>query len=75
MTRIRAVENDAELEAYIGVWNAVTPDEPAFLEQQRERRERDPRRLYLLAEDDGEAVGCGFAGPSDSPGRFNHRNA
>ncbi len=38
-------------------------------EQQRERRERDPRRLYLLAESAGEAVGCGFAGPSDSPGR------
>ena len=28
-----------------------------------------PRRLYLLAELEGAVVGCGFGGPSDSPGR------
>jgi mycothiol synthase len=67
MTVVRAVP-DVELGAYVAVWNVITPDEPATVEQQRERRERDPRRLYLLAEGGG-AVGCGFAGPSDSPGR------
>jgi mycothiol synthase len=69
VTSVRVAQNDADLGAYIGVWNAITPDEPASLEQQRERRERDPRRLYLLAELDGVVVGCGFAGASDSPGR------
>jgi mycothiol synthase len=66
---IRTVESDADLDAYIGIWNAVTPDEPADREQQRERRERDPQRLYLLAEWDGAVVAAGFAGRSDSPGR------
>ena len=65
---IRAV-SDAELPSYVEVWNAITPDERATIEQQRDRRERDPRRLYVLAEADGRAVGCGFAGPSDSPDR------
>jgi mycothiol synthase len=69
MTELRAVASDADLAAYVGVWNAITPDDPASLEQQRERRARDARRLYLLAEKQGEVVGCGFAGPSDSPGR------
>jgi mycothiol synthase len=69
VTEIRIAERRDDVRTYIEVWNAVTPDEPAFFEQQWERRERDPRRLYLLAERDGDAVGCGFAGASDSPGR------
>jgi mycothiol synthase len=61
---------DADLEAYVGVWNAVLPDDtPAVVEQQRHRRERDPRRLYLLAEEEGRPVACGFAGPSDAAER------
>jgi len=66
---VRVAETEADLETYIGIWNAITPGEPASLEQQRERRERDSRRLHVLAELDGTPVGCGFAGPSDSPGR------
>lgn len=69
MIAIRSAEADADLAAYIDVWNAVTPDEPADLEQQRQRRARDSRRLHLVAERDGRPVGCGFAGPSDSPNR------
>jgi GNAT superfamily N-acetyltransferase len=61
--------SDAELRSYVEVWNTITPDEPTTVEQQRDRRERDPRRLYVLAEADGRVVGCGFAGPSDSPDR------
>ena len=68
MIDIRTAE-DRELDAYVAVWNAITPDEPADPAQQRERRERDGRRLYLLAERGGEIVGCGFAGPSQSEGR------
>ena len=58
-----------DLAAYVAAWNTVTPDEPTSVEQQRSRLGREPRRLYLLAEDDGRVVGCGYAGPSDSPGR------
>jgi mycothiol synthase len=67
---IRPVESDADLEAYVAVWNAGVPEEiPAVVEQQRERRRRDPRRLYLLAEADGQPVASGYAGPSDAPDR------
>lgn len=69
MICLRAVETDADLCAYVGIRNAVTPDEPADVRQQRERRERDPQRLYLLAEHEGVTVGAGFGGRSDSPGR------
>lgn len=67
--RIRPAETAADLDAYVGVWNAITPGEPTTAEVQRERRDRDPARLYLLAERDGTAVGVGFAGRSDSEGR------
>jgi len=66
---VRPVATDEELDAYVALWNAVTPDEPTSTYDQRSRRERDPRRLYLLAEIEGRQVGCGFAGPSDSPSR------
>jgi mycothiol synthase len=67
---IRVAESDADLEAYVAVWNAAVPgDIPAIVERQRDRRERDPRRLYLLAELDGRPLGCGFAGPSDAAER------
>ena len=57
-----------ELDDFVAVWNAITPDEPTTAERQRDRLAR-PRRLLLLAEQDGEVVGCGLAAPSDSPGR------
>lgn len=67
---IRVVGGDADLEAYVAVWNAAVPEDiPAVVEQQRRRRESDPRRLYLLAEVDNRPVAVGFAGPSDSAER------
>ena len=67
---IRPVESDADLEAYVATWNAVVPDDvPTTVEHQRDRRERDPRRLYLLAEVDGEVVAAAYSGPSDSADR------
>jgi mycothiol synthase len=67
---IRVAESDADLEAYVGVANAAVPNDlPWEAQRMRERRERDPRRLYLLAEDDGEPVAVGFAAPSDSADR------
>jgi mycothiol synthase len=68
-TTVREIETDSDLEAYVGVWNRVTPEEPASAAEQRDRRERDRQRLYLIAERQGVAIGCGFAGPSDSPSR------
>lgn len=66
----RVAESDADLETYVAVANEVVPDDiPWDARQQRERRERDPRRLYLLAELVGEPVAVGFAGPSDNADR------
>jgi GNAT superfamily N-acetyltransferase len=67
---IRRAETDADLEAWRGVWNAITPREPSVsVEVIRRRIARQPERLYLIAERDGRPVGIGFTGPSDSPGR------
>jgi RimJ/RimL family protein N-acetyltransferase len=67
---IRPVETDRDLEAYVAVANAAVPDDiPWNAEKMRERRDRDPRRLYLLAEVDGDPVAVGFAGPSDNADR------
>lgn len=69
MTEIRIAESRADVQAYVEVWNTVTPDEPTVFERLWTRREREPRRLYLLAEREGEAVATGFASPSQSEGR------
>lgn len=68
-TAIRPVQTDAELAAWVRVWNAITPDDTTTVEQQRERQRRRPGRLLVVAERDGEVGACGFAGPSDTPGR------
>jgi mycothiol synthase len=68
--RVRPVETDADLEAYVTVANEAVPDDiPWDAQKMRERQERDPRRLYLLAEVEGAAVAVGFAGPSDNADR------
>ncbi len=69
MTTLRPATSDADLRTYVETWNALTPAQLTSVQLQRERRARDPRRLYLLAEASDAVVGCGFAGPSDSPGR------
>lgn len=67
---IRVAESDADLQAYVAVWNAAVPNDiPSSVDAQRRRRESDARRLYLLAELDGRPVASGYAGPSDAPGR------
>ena len=66
---IRRAETDADLAAWCEVWNAITPREPNTLDQVKRRLERQPERLYLIAEKDAEIVGTGFAGPSQSPER------
>lgn len=66
---VRPVESEHELAAYVDMCNAVVPEDPISVDQQRARLERDPRRLYLLAELSGEVVGASYAGPSQSEGR------
>jgi mycothiol synthase len=69
MTEIRRADSDGDFAGYAEVWNAITPSEPITVAETRRRLERQPWRLYLVAEHHGEIVGCGFAGRSDSPGR------
>ena len=66
---IRRAETDQDLAGWCEVWNAITPREPNALEQVKRRLEREPERLYLVAEAAGGIVGLGFAGPSQSPKR------
>jgi mycothiol synthase len=67
---IRVAETDADLMAYVAVANAAVPEDiPWNAEKMRERRDREPRRVYLLVEVDGEPVAVGFAGPSDNAER------
>lgn len=67
---IRHAETDADLAGWCDVWTAITPREPITLEQVKRRLERQPERLYLVAEEDAGVIGLGFVGPTDSPGRI-----
>jgi mycothiol synthase len=66
---IRRAESDADFTGWVSVWNAVTPREPTALEDIRRRLERQPERVYLVADENGAIAGLGFAGPSQSPDR------
>jgi mycothiol synthase len=66
---IRRAETDADLAGWCDVWTAITPREPNALETVKRRLEREPERLYLVAEVSGRIVALGFAGPSQSPER------
>jgi mycothiol synthase len=66
---IRRAENDTDLTAWCEIWNTITPREPNKLEEVKRRIERQPERLYLVAFEDGNPVGLGFCGPSQSPER------
>jgi mycothiol synthase len=67
---IRRAATDTDLAAWCEVWNAITPREPTRAEDVKRRLEREPWRLYLVAEEAGAFVGIGFVGPTDSPGRL-----
>jgi mycothiol synthase len=67
---IRRAETDADLVGWCTVWNAITPREPTKVADIERRLERQPWRLYLVAEEDDGCVGIGFVGPTDSPGRL-----
>jgi mycothiol synthase len=66
---IRRAETDADLAAWCEVWTTITPREPVTLEQVKRRLERQPERLFLVAEEEGHVVGSGLVARSDSPNR------
>lgn len=65
---LRAVESDADVEAWLHVRRAVVPNESAGTVDLFRAR-ATPERLFLLAELDGRLAGSGIAGLSDSEGR------
>lgn len=67
---IREAATREDLAALCEVWAAITPREPMTAEQLQRRKERQPERLYLLAEEDERPIGLGLLAPSDSPGRI-----
>lgn len=66
MTSLRAVAGDADLELWAEIKSTVVPNEPVTAEQLRVHAEDG--RLLLLAECEGEPVGCGIGVPSHFPG-------
>ena len=69
MIVVRPVETDADRAAWIRVRRTVVPNESAPSVEGLRQREK-PRRLFALAELDGEVAGSGLAGPSDLGDRF-----
>lgn len=66
---IREASTRGDLAGMCEIWAAITPREPMTPEQLLRRKERQPERLYLIAAEDGRAVGLALVAPSDSPGR------
>lgn len=66
---IRRAESDTDLDAWRRVRMAVLPNERAASVEEM-RRIATPERLVLVAELDGELVGSGLAGRSDTGGGF-----
>jgi mycothiol synthase len=66
---IREASSHDDLARLCEIWAAITPREPMTPEQLLSRRERQPERLYLLAEKEGDAVGLALVAPTDSPNR------
>jgi mycothiol synthase len=65
---LRAVESDADYEAWARIKTAVVPSEPTTVADVR-KYDGEPGRLLLLADLDGKTVACGIAGRSSFGGR------
>src|SRR5262249_46592550 len=65
---VRRAESEADYETWARIKTAVVRNEPTTVEHLR-KLEDEPGRLLLLADVDGEPVGCGVAGRSSFGGR------
>jgi mycothiol synthase len=68
MIAVRRAESEDDYAAWARIKTAVVPTEPATVEHLR-KLDDEPGRLVLLADLDGEPVGCGVAGRSSFGGR------
>lgn len=59
---IRRIEDDADLATFVDLVNAITPDDPASLEDLRWSDATYPGGVRFLAEEDGHAVGVASVG-------------
>jgi L-amino acid N-acyltransferase YncA len=66
---IREARTDADLAAYARVWREISPRDAVSVEFVKDRLAREPERLYVLAEEERRAVGCGLVAGSNFPGR------
>jgi GNAT superfamily N-acetyltransferase len=66
---IREAETHDGLARFCEIWAVITPREPLTPEQLCRRKERQPDRLYLLAEQEACPVGVALVAPTDSPNR------
>ena len=66
---IREIRSDADLAVSAAIWSAVRPRDAVSAEFVQAKLAREPERLYLLAEHEGRAVGCGLTSGSSFPGR------
>lgn len=66
---IREAQTRDDLAKLCEIWAVITPREPMTPEQLLRRKERQPERLYLLAEEDRQAAGLALVAPTDSPNR------
>ncbi len=60
---IRRAVSDVDLAGYCEVWTTITPREPSALDEVKRRLERQPERLYLVAEVGGPIVGARLRRP------------
>ncbi|HET9322427.1 MAG TPA: GNAT family N-acetyltransferase [Gaiellaceae bacterium] len=66
---IKQAETREDLARLCDIWAAITPREPMTADQLLRRKERQPERLYLLAEEKGRPVALALVAPTDSPNR------
>lgn len=64
---IREARTRDDLAELCEIWAVITPREPMTPEQLLRRKERQPERLYLLAEEESRSVGLALVAPTDSP--------
>jgi mycothiol synthase len=66
---IREARSSEDLATYAKVWSEISPRDAVSAEFVKGRFAREPERLYLLAENGGQTIGCGVATGTSFAGR------